>query len=60
MGRSVIVLAALALMLLVDARSASARKIETGFLDRTVSAQATTYRYQVFVPANFDPTGNGP
>src|SRR5581483_366794 len=55
MGRSVIVLAALALMLLVDARSASARKIETGFLDRTVSAQATTYRYQVFVPANFDP-----
>src|SRR5207302_8382824 len=32
-----------------------AKKTETGFLDRTVSAGGITYRYQVFVPANFDP-----
>ena len=34
---------------------AFARKQETGFLDRTVSYGGVTYRYQVFVPANFDP-----
>jgi len=32
-----------------------AKKTETGFLDRTVSAGGITYRYQVFVPANFGP-----
>jgi predicted peptidase len=34
--------------------SALARKTETGFLDRTVTVAGEVYRYQVFVPANFD------
>jgi predicted peptidase len=34
--------------------SALARKTETGFLDRKVTVAGETYRYQVFVPANFD------
>ena len=33
---------------------ALAKKRETGFLDRTVTVGDVTYRYQVFVPANFD------
>lgn len=32
-----------------------ARNMQTGFLDRTVTVDAVTYRYQVFVPSNFDP-----
>jgi predicted peptidase len=32
-----------------------ARKRETGFLDRTVSVDEVVYRYQVFVPQNYDP-----
>src|SRR5258708_27315142 len=28
-------------------------RVQTGFLDRTVSVSGTEYRYQVFVPANF-------
>jgi predicted peptidase len=39
---------------------AFARKPETGFLDRTVSADGQTYRYQVFVPANWDKHKNWP
>jgi predicted peptidase len=34
---------------------AFARQQETGFLDRTISVSGSTYRYQVFLPANFDP-----
>lgn len=37
------------------AMPAFARKQETGFLDRSVSFGGVTYRYQVFLPANFDP-----
>lgn len=33
---------------------AFARKHETGFLDRTVSVSGADYKYQVFVPANWD------
>lgn len=40
--------------------SAFARKPETGFLDRTISIGGVTYRYQVFVPANFDPQKKWP
>lgn len=29
-------------------------KIETGFLDRSVSLGGQTYRYQIFVPASYD------
>jgi predicted peptidase len=32
-----------------------ARNTQTGFLDRTVTVSGVTYRYQVFVPSNFDP-----
>jgi predicted peptidase len=32
-----------------------ARGHETGFLDRTISLQGTTYRYQVFVPEDWTP-----
>jgi predicted peptidase len=43
----------LGISLLVAPKS-FARKFETGFLDRTVTVAGETYRYQVFVPANFD------
>jgi len=33
---------------------AFARKAETGFLDRTVSVQGVTYRYQVYVPQTWN------
>src|SRR5438874_13781523 len=32
---------------------AKAKKIETGFLDRTVTVAGTQYKYQVFVPDNW-------
>jgi predicted peptidase len=34
--------------------AAFAHKPETGFLDRTISVGGETYRYQVFVPFNWD------
>jgi predicted peptidase len=34
---------------------ALARKHETGFLDRTITVDGVVYRYQVFVPDDFDP-----
>ena len=37
------------------AMPALAQKPETGFLDRAVSLGGVTYRYQVFLPAKFDP-----
>ena len=43
----------LTLLTLVPA-SALARKQETGFLDRAISVSGRTYRYQVFVPYNWD------
>jgi predicted peptidase len=33
----------------------SAARTETGFLDRTISVQGTTYKYQVFVPDDWSP-----
>ncbi len=44
---------ALCLLFLVAALPAFARKADTGFLDRTVTSDGTTYRYQVFVPNNW-------
>lgn len=38
---------------LLLAPCALARKTETGFLDRTVTVSGKSYRYQVFVPVNF-------
>ena len=37
----------------LTASPARAKKIETGFLDRTVSLAGTEYKYQVFVPENW-------
>lgn len=41
-----------ALLLMLCAVSAAAR-VQTGFLDRTVSVSGKSYRYQVYVPADF-------
>jgi predicted peptidase len=37
-----------------------ARRSETGFLDRTITVAGGAYRYQVFVPANFDKSKKWP
>jgi predicted peptidase len=47
-------LAVLALCLFVPL-PAQAKKHETGFLDRTTSIQAVTYKYQVFIPEDWTP-----
>jgi len=44
---------ALCLLFLLIALPAFARKVDTGFLDRTVTSDGTTYRYQVFLPNNW-------
>jgi hypothetical protein len=36
------------------AAPAYARKHDTGFLDRTITVQGTTYKYQVFVPDDWN------
>ena len=36
-----------------------AAKTETGFLNRTATVGKTTYRYQVYVPANWNKNQNG-
>lgn len=40
--------------------SALAKKQDTGFLDRTLSLQGTTYKYQVFLPDNWTPKQRWP
>lgn len=45
-------LLALSALLLASSGAASAR-VQTGFLDRSVSVSGKTYRYQVYVPADF-------
>src|SRR5439155_10523026 len=42
----------LALMMLMGG-PLSAQRVETGFLDRTVTLSGTSYHYQVYVPANY-------
>ncbi|HST12968.1 MAG TPA: prolyl oligopeptidase family serine peptidase [Terriglobales bacterium] len=44
----------LAIFLVSSARNIFARKHETGFLDRSVTVNGELYRYQVYVPQNFD------
>src|SRR5258707_14923276 len=39
--------------LLLAAVSLQGARVETGFLDRTVTVGGATYRYQVYVPANY-------
>jgi predicted peptidase len=48
------------LALLLVATTAYAKKPETGFLDRTVIVQGTSYKYQVFVPENWSPKHKWP
>ncbi len=36
--------------------SASSEATETGFLDRTISVNGRSFRYQVYVPADYSPT----
>lgn len=45
---------------LLAASSVYAKKTETGFLDRTVVVQGTSYKYQVFVPENWSPKQKWP
>jgi predicted peptidase len=45
---------------LLAASSVYAKKPETGFLDRTVVVQGTSYKYQVFVPENWSPKQKWP
>jgi predicted peptidase len=46
--------ACMVVLLSLCAATAFARKHETGFLDRTVSLNGESYRYQVYVPRDFD------
>ena len=46
------------LLLLLLAAPVSAQRVETGFLDRTVTVAGQSYRYQVYVPADY-PTKAG-
>lgn len=45
---------------LVLAGAASAQRQETGFLNRTVAVDGATYRYQVFIPADWTPDRQWP
>lgn len=40
-------------LLLLLAQPVSAQRVETGFLDRTVTVAGQSYRYQVYVPADY-------
>lgn len=40
-------------LLVAAVLSLQAQRVETGFLDRTVNVGGQTYRYQVYVPANY-------
>ena len=50
----------LGVLLCLSAVTAFARKHETGFLNRTVSVGGESYRYQVYVPQDFDPKKKWP
>jgi predicted peptidase len=51
---------ALLLPCLLVAVPATAKKRETGFLDRSVTIQGVNYKYQVFVPENWTPQREWP
>jgi predicted peptidase len=48
------------LLLALLASPASAKKHDTGFLDRTLSWQGAAYKYQVFVPEDWTPKKSWP
>jgi poly(3-hydroxybutyrate) depolymerase len=39
----------------ISVAAAAAPKIESGFLDREITLNGVSYRYQVYVPVNYDP-----
>lgn len=43
------------MLVLALALPARAKKYETGFLDRTIALQGSTYKYQVFLPEDWTP-----
>lgn len=47
-------------LLLLCAGSVSAQRVETGFLDRTVTVAGQRYRYQVYIPADYPTTASLP
>ncbi len=53
-------LATVAAVILVSSILAATQKAETGFLDRSVTISGVEYRYQVFVPREFDRKKNWP
>jgi predicted peptidase len=53
-------LVALLLFSLVMTISTQSKPRDTGFLDRSVTLQGTTYRYQVFVPGDWTPRKKWP
>jgi predicted peptidase len=44
----------------LSGESAFAQRVETGFLNRTVTVSGLTLRYQVYVPVNYTPSQNWP
>jgi predicted peptidase len=53
------VLASMAIIVLLAA-PAGAQRVETGFLDRSVTVSGQGYRYQVYVPADYDRQASWP
>src|SRR5215471_3450169 len=51
---------AVVVLVFLTATAALARKRETGFLDRQISVGGQTYRYQVYVPKDYDPRKKWP
>lgn len=45
---------------LLSAAPAAGQKVETGFLNRSVDVDGVAYRYQVYVPATYDPATRWP
>ena len=48
------------LLLVIAAFIAAPAKAQTGFLDRTITAGAESYRYQIYVPADYTPSKTWP
>lgn len=49
-----------AILVSVCATRAAGQTVETGFLNRTLQVEGVDYRYQVYVPANFERSGSWP
>ena len=58
--RLLLLLACLWIGVPVFAKNVFAKNHETGFLDRTITLQGVTYKYQVFIPDNWTPKQKWP